>query len=159
MWKDRLVLTKLPHSAKELFLMKTPQSFSTHKKTSIILSFHSDLELRQTAVCQVFSRWKFWRKLLSSFCQLSWKINDCLSRSMPGLPPGCFGWDQLEDCSPTRHCHKAPLWFLLDSSRGPARRETKLGKVETVVQIHIQPFLLLLTMTTLRKLLCFHEIL
>lgn len=61
---------------------------------------------------------------------------------MPGLPPGCFGWDLLEDC-PTRHCHKAPLWLLLDSSRGPARTEAQLGEVQTVL-CSLQPLLLLL---------------
>lgn len=103
--------------------MKTPQSFSTHKKFFhyITFSFRFGTETN-SSLSGFLQDGNFWGKFFSSFCQLSWKINDCLSRSMPGLSLGYFGWDQLEDCLPTRRCHKTPLWLLLDSSRGPARR-------------------------------------
>lgn len=161
-WKDRLVLTKLPHSAKELFLMKTPQSFSTHKKTSIILSFHSDLELRQTAVCQIFFKMEILGKVVQLF--LSAVMEDKLlskqkfSRASSGVLWLRSAWGLSFLPGPvTKHLCDF-CWTAPEGQQG----EAKLAKVETVVcslQIHIQPVLLLLTVTTLRKFLCFHEIL
>lgn len=73
----------LPNS---YFSLKTPLSFSAHRKHLLYCLFIQIWNWNKHQLVRISSRWEFWGKLLSSFCQLSWKIKDCL-RSMPGLPP------------------------------------------------------------------------
>lgn len=91
-WKDRLVLTKLPHSAKELFLMKTPQSFSTHKKNlPLYYLFIQIWNWDKQQFVRFSSRWNFWGKgkvaelFLSAVMEDKWLSKQKYARVSSGV--------------------------------------------------------------------------
>lgn len=131
--------------------IKTTLRFPTHEKLPLYCLFIQIWNWNKHQLVRISSRWKFWGKLLSSFCQLSWKINDCLSRSMPGLPLCIRNTETtmgalavitlrivlLQDTATKYLCD-----FCWTAPRGPARREAKKAKVLTVVcslHTYIQP--------------------
>lgn len=123
--------------------MKTLQNSST-QKSSTIFSFNSDLELQEASTCQDFFRMEILRKVAQLFWPIAmkdkWLFKQMCARASSVRKKhannhGCLGWDQLEARPPPGHLHKAPVWLLLDSSKGPVRTEAKMAQVVTLERL------------------------
>lgn len=132
------------------------------QKTSIILSFHPDLELKQTSACQNSFKMEMLRKVarlfLSAIPKDKWlsaqkRARASLVRKKHRPNDGCPGWDQLGGCcKPCVGCWTAPA----GEENWEGDGSWTLTTYPRAAFFPIQPGLLVLTMATLEKFLCFH---